>query len=434
MKLSSCKHLPEISMSKKKLLLSYKRTSQHPLYLSSFLFSLFSYRTFSLSISKPKKSVLMNTTKRFALYALLLVFTFSSCKKMEDLNLVTSTEDGSADVISYSASKTAVVTPTGLYAVQAVDKPQDEAILQNPNIDGIFIRTRWSSIEATKGIYNWSYLDGEIDKAVRYGKKVEIAIIAGEYTPLWLETKGVRFLDFKVIPHGGEGNPHWTHLPIVWDTRFVSSYIKMVKAFAAHIKASTSRYNAISLIKFEGINQETAEIRLPYQNDSYIKGTDTASNCAEIWAANGYTAAKIVSVWEKIASIYQAAFPDKALGMAIIGDPRGFPSIDDYGNIIPEELNITTQRLVDKTLLCDRSIILFNALTEEPVEPAMLNYISESNGMVSFQEKEAYPLKSDAWVENMVKNGINCGAKYIELFNETIYAYPNGVSKARALF
>jgi hypothetical protein len=195
----------------------------------------------------------MKKTKSYALSAFLLVGIMSACNKMEDLNMINPVKISSANLILDNTSQKAIVeTPIGLYAMKMFNQPQDDAILQNTSIDGIYVRVTWNSIESSKGIYDWSFIDSEIDRAIANNKKVQIAIIAGEYTPSWVEDKGVPFLDFKVIPHGGEGHPHWTHIPIVWDTKFVSYYITMVKAFASHLKASSTRYAAVSLIKVYG--------------------------------------------------------------------------------------------------------------------------------------------------------------------------------------
>lgn len=378
----------------------------------------------------------MKNTIRYALYAFIFVGLISSCKK-EDLSSITDNDLTTTTTDPITELRMAPLKiPKGLYAVQRVDKAQEDAILANTSIDGIFVRTTWNSIESTEGSYNWTFIDSEIDRAVKYNKKVEIAIMAGEYTPAWLEQKGVKFLDFKVIPHGGEGNPHWTHIPIVWDSQFISAYTKMIKAFASHLKSSSKRYNAISLIKINGINQETAETRLPYQDSTYISGTDTASNCARIWIANGYTMDKVVTAWQQIAAVFASSFSDKVLGTAIIPDPRGFPSIDGSGNLVPNRLNITTQTIIDKSIASynSQNILLFNALTDQAITSDLLTYVNQQNVMLSFQEQEAYAYKSDTWVENMIKNGVDNGAKFIELFNSTIKAYPTGVIRGRAYF
>lgn len=377
----------------------------------------------------------MKNTIRYALYAFILLGSMSSCKKFDDFSFK-DTSDNSPNAAANPILISFIEKPKGLYAVSRVDKAQEDIILKNTSIDGIFLRTKWSSIESVEGVYNWTFIDSEIDRAILNNKKIEIAIIAGEFTPSWLERKGVPFLDFKVIPHGGEGNPHWTHIPVVWDTQFITSYTNLVKAFGRHLKSSNARYDAVSLIKINGINQETAETRLPYQDSTYISGTDTASNCAKIWIANGYTMDKVVTAWQQIAAIYVRTFPDKALGLAIIPDPRGFPSIDANGNQIANKLNVTTQTIVDKSINFsnNQNVLLFNALTDKVVTFDLLTYVTQHNATLSFQEKEVYYPKSDIWVEDMIKNGVNSGAEFIEVFNETIKSYPTGVVRGRICF
>lgn len=359
---------------------------------------------------------------RFSLFAslVLLSILIHGCQKEDDLRYKVS--------LSY---------PAGIYAVSDVEKAHSATVLNNKDVNGIFIRVRWSTVEPTEDNYDWSFIDSEIDQAIAYGKKVSLAIMAGEHTPHWTKKGGFTFLHFKIIPHDGDGNyPHWVDIPIPWESAFANAYVDMMGDLSDHLKTKTARYKAISLIKICGINQETAETRLPYQDSTYISGTDTASNADIIWANEGYTPTKVINAWKYIAYNCSKKFSDKPIGMAIVPDPNGFPSIDDNGNIIPDFMNTTTEDLVITAAKSygNRIIIQFNAINESTPNLPILDYAKQLGTNVAFQEQESADNKTDLTVAQTIQNAVSNGALFIELFDETIQDHPTAVTLGNKLF
>jgi hypothetical protein len=335
-----------------------------------------------------------------------------------------------------SAYKLALTYPSGIYAVTNVDKAQGTDVLSNTDVSGIFIRVKWSTLEAKEDQYDWSFIDSEIDQAVAYGKKVSLAILAGDYTPHWIKKGGFTFLHFNIIPHDGDGKPHWVDIPIPWESVFINAYNDLMNDLRDHLKKKSSRYKAISLIKIGGINQESAETRLPYQDSTYISGNDTASNADIIWSENGYTPSKVIAAWQDIAGNCYKKFPDKPIDMAIIPDPNGFPSIDDNGNIIADSKCNTTEELVKTAAayFSDRIIIQYNAINESTPNLPILDYAKQLGTNVAFQEQENVDNKTDASVALTIQNAVSNGALFIELFDETIKDHPAAVAWGSKLF
>ena len=63
-------------------------------------------------------------------YVLLIVNIFSSCKKTEDISFLHTKEAANDATVATSTSTSAMETPKGLYAVQRVNKAQDDAVLK----------------------------------------------------------------------------------------------------------------------------------------------------------------------------------------------------------------------------------------------------------------------------------------------------------------
>lgn len=326
--------------------------------------------------------------------------------------------------------------PTGIYAVTNVDKAHDITVLKNTDVNGIFIRVKWSTVEPYEDNYDWTFIDSEIDQAIAYGKKVSIAIIAGDKTPRWIKKGGFTFLHFKIIPHDGEGNPHWSDNPIPWESVFIKSYTDLITDLRDHLKLNSARYNAISLIKICGINQETAETRLPYQDSTCISGVDTASNAPQIWIDNGYTPTKVIDTWKTFANTCSSKFPDKPLDIAILPDPNGFPSVNDNGIWVPDYMNETTKTLVltAASIYSSRMIIQYNAINDSTPSLPILDYAKQLGTNVAFQEQENVNNRTDITVAKTIQNAVNNGALFIELFDNTIEEHPAAVAWGKKLF
>src|SRR5439155_27074965 len=68
--------------------------------------------------------------------------------------------------------------PTGVFSLTAGggNQPIDPAALSNPDVDGISITQKWSLLEPSEGVYDWSTLDGFMAQIAPTGKKTLIRI------------------------------------------------------------------------------------------------------------------------------------------------------------------------------------------------------------------------------------------------------------------
>ena len=169
--------------------------------------------------------------------------------------------------------------PSGVYALQAFDGPADSDVLRNPNVAGLAVRTRWSSLEPRSGQYDWSYLDAQIAVARSSGKRVAVYVAA---TPSWVFDDGA-----KAFP-AADGA-----LPVPWDDVFLDRWTRFIRAFGA-------RYADEPIIAYTRGSTESLTGGWSLQET----GKDGAN-----WIAYGYTPEKMIDAMTRVVDTFLTAFP-----------------------------------------------------------------------------------------------------------------------------
>jgi len=225
--------------------------------------------------------------------------------------------------------------------------------LNVPGVDGITLVESWNTIEPDMGVYEWTQpgpnlLDQWIKHAISSGKKINLAIRAGRFTPCWLlqapqcgpgYTKpyaGASPLIFKASAHQGAGTCLPVNIAAPWDPIFLSQWDAMLAAVSQHLK-DQGTYDAITTVRLTGINRTTDELRLPEE----ILPAPCETNSIDTWLGANYRPANLFSAWDAITDSFQRSFPDKFFNVAIIPIDTGqaanpsfpFPEIDDNGCI-----------------------------------------------------------------------------------------------------
>jgi hypothetical protein len=81
--------------------------------------------------------------------------------------------------------------PRGIYAVVAVEESRPakvdlDALVSNPAVSGLAIRTFWSSLQPAKDRYDFSILDAAFASASAAHKTVQLILVPGFGTPAWV--------------------------------------------------------------------------------------------------------------------------------------------------------------------------------------------------------------------------------------------------------
>lgn len=224
---------------------------------------------------------------------------------------------------------TAPIYPSahGAYSLGIPDMATPANVLSNRAIDGVALRVSWKNLEPSDGVFNWSFLDGQVAAAAAAGKKVNLAVMTGVAAPAWVYADGARSFTFVTA-----NSPASNTIPLPWDPVYLTKWRQFVTAFGA-------RYNsnpAVAFVKVTGISALTEEALLPTATGSTTTQGSQAwrtTNDVANWKAAGYTRTVIENAWRSIADSFSQAFPAKRIDLTIV--PSGLPPIDAKGNIIP---------------------------------------------------------------------------------------------------
>lgn len=214
---------------------------------------------------------------------------------------------------------------------------------EDPTIDGVFIRLRWSDLNPGPGVYDFTILDREVDQAVTHGKLYSLGIKAGgpafagerSGTPDWIFSTnpdgtvraggGVTRLHF--VDHGGgpnevkPGNP--MDLGDPGEQAYRTLYFDTLSAVAEHLLERADRFRALAYIKLSGANLFTHENRLPGHCPS-------ANRCSPAtWASAGYTPDELYVFYDQQGWRLDEELPTKTLSYALI--QAGFPIVSNAG-------------------------------------------------------------------------------------------------------
>lgn len=126
---------------------------------------------------------------------------------------------------------------SGVYYLGTANIPISTASYSNPNVSGVVVRFRWSDIETSPGVFDWSYVDGEIAKATTYGKKVTLQPLS---EPTWMASLGVQqyyYIDNNTF-HSTYGQV--LSSSIAWDPIYVTRFRILLQEMATKYANNTT--------------------------------------------------------------------------------------------------------------------------------------------------------------------------------------------------
>ncbi|HZQ98380.1 MAG TPA: beta-galactosidase [Chloroflexota bacterium] len=198
-----------------------------------------------------------------------------------------------------SAAPTKASQARGLFVITQHDEPVSPATLDNPSVDGIVVRTFWSDVEPADGQFNWGFLDGQVQAAANHGKKVDVIVLPGAFTPDWA-LAGVQVGQFSSKYGFSRGDN--LRLPMPWDQTYLARWFGFVKALGQRYDQNP----AVALVPVTGPTSISAEMSLPNDDVSVAQ-----------WRTLGYTPDKFLGAWDQALSAYAQAFPNTQLAMTL---------------------------------------------------------------------------------------------------------------------
>lgn len=169
--------------------------------------------------------------------------------------------------------------PAGYFVMQEVgaQNVKDDK-LASPVFSGIVIRQRWSTMNPAPNVYNWTFIDQQVSRAKRLGKRYILAIYTGNNAPLWL------------------GVPVYKSAPLPWDETMHSAHGRMVAALG-------QRYGGDS-------NLAGVELSGPTRGPSGSLEMHLADGLVRY---PGYSPERVALAWIRCIDQYGAAFRNCAL-------------------------------------------------------------------------------------------------------------------------
>jgi hypothetical protein len=256
---------------------------------------------------------------------------------------------------------------------QPVNAPQVVQALNTQGVDGFTLVENWSAIEPKRGLFEWdpgqpgpSHFDLWVQQAVSAGKKINLAIRAGEDTPCWLfdvasqacgpayagTYAGARALSFVAASHQGlavASACEVVQIAAPWDPAFLREWDTMLGSVAAHLRA-IGAYGSVALVRETGVNRTTDEFRLPEEvlpspclDTNSVAHANT--NAISTWLAAGYRPWLLFLAWNSLTASFERNFPGVTFNVPIIPIDTGhgqypFPEIDArgcvYTSIVPK--------------------------------------------------------------------------------------------------
>jgi hypothetical protein len=199
-------------------------------------------------------------------------------------------------VLPPTATATAKPTGTlkltrGVFVVTGHNVAIQPATYTNPAVDGIMLRTFWSSVEPAPDQFDWSFIDGQAAAASASGKKVILVVLPGAFTPPWA-LQGVRTAQFVVDYGFAQGTT--VTLPMPWDSTYLNRWFAFVRALGQRYDANPAVVN----VPATGPTSISEEMSLP--NDP----TAVAS-----WKQLGYSLPQYETAWQQTLAAYVQALP-----------------------------------------------------------------------------------------------------------------------------
>ena len=221
--------------------------------------------------------------------AILLIGLFSGCMILEAAPNYTTT----------------LPFPPGNYANRASD-----AVLNNPNIEGVLLSARWRNIETSKGKYNWSALDNKINTIAKARKKVVLNVMTcGVNVPDWIindpEVETFEFLD--VMKHHPTYNKSFK-APVYWDEKYLSEKQKFINKLGKRYANNP----AVVGVMISFVGTFTNDWYIP--RDKYKKGDSLAE---QELLNRGYSTDRMFEVGKRTIDMWAKAFPTQALKLPI---------------------------------------------------------------------------------------------------------------------
>ena len=316
-------------------------------------------------------------------------------------------------------SQAQFIGQSGVYYLGTANVPVSTSNYSNPNINGVVVRFKWNDVESTPGNFNWTFVDGEISKAITYNKKVSLQPLD---KPDWLAGIGAKQYNYidKNIAHTTYGQVLSEVIP--WDSTYVSHY----KIFIQHLAAKYANNPVVSYVNTIGGNFSR---NLP---DSVITNSTTLTK-QPFWKAFSYNADSLGSLMNRMTDFYMSQFPTTPLWCSVdyvLFQPNATGQARNY--LASIYCNYGISKYPDRFGLFREDISACNP--PQPISTGSQWYIMQQNtcrtgaqmlwnvqdGPTRMNQCGILPNTKSAVLDSAVNKALKFGMRYLEIYGVDI--------------
>lgn len=202
-----------------------------------------------------------------------------------------------AALLSLAPFAAAQDAPRGVFCSCPPTGPNSDSVLasvaQQPFVDGILVRVGWNLIEPSRGAFDFSLVQAQLDLAEQYDVQVALAVVQGAHVPAWLEPEGVQLVDYDFM-----GTPQ--SIPASWDPTYRAIWSNTVAALGAAFDG----HPRIDLVHVTNSTFNGFEMQLPPPAEA-------------AFVTAGYTDAGNVDSWVDCIDAFANAFPSHAIDVEV---------------------------------------------------------------------------------------------------------------------
>jgi hypothetical protein len=310
--------------------------------------------------------------------------------------------------------------PRGVFSLGRSDQPANPRVLADPAVDGISVRARWRDLEPSRGVYNWSFLDSEIARAERAGKKVLVRILSeGESTPRWVLSEGVQIFQYGSQPFNPRGGGSFV---IPWDQKYLAEKKAMIEAAGAHLAGQP----AVQIVAAICASGRSGDWSLPHT----LVDIDH-------WRALGYTSEKLIGACEQIIDVTMRSFPRQFVTLAVGRNGQLDPDPDyvaraaiDYAHAhYPGRLFVQKNSLSAVSPLPGQGDFLQILSDNRPNIAGQMLWFTYGDRTCRNNGGQA-PCDPEATLLRAIDIGLRYGMKYIEIYQRDIVNLPEVIRYA----
>ncbi|MDX2172202.1 MAG: T9SS type A sorting domain-containing protein [Bacteroidota bacterium] len=309
---------------------------------------------------------------------------------------------------------------SGVYYLGTANIPISTTQYSNPNISGAVVRCRWNDIESTPGNFNWSFVDGEIAKAVTYNKKISLQPLG---KPDWLDSIGVQkyFYIEKSTFSPNFGQVVSDIIP--WD----SIYVKRYKQFLVQMANKYANNPVVTYVNAVGGNFSRG---LP---DTVIVDTVTLAKQA-FWVTYNYNADTLGHLMNNITDYYMSLFPTTPMWCSVdyvtyqpnaSGQPRnylasiycnyGITNYPDRFGLFREDISGCNPNFSNIATTSHWYI-----MQQNPCRTGAQMLWNVQDGPARMNQCGILPNTKSVVLDSAVKKGLALGMRYLEIYGSDI--------------